>query len=289
MILIADSGATKTDWCYGTGGSERVRIQTEGINPVHQSGINPVHQSETYIRHIIEEQLFPSCEEAAHTCTSIYFYGAGCLPSVSSSIREALQCFFPKAHIEVETDLTGAARALCQNRPGIACILGTGSNSCLYDGRQILEHVSPLGYILGDEGSGAYLGKCFVADCLKGQLPIHLRDSLLDELQMNEAGIIDRVYRKPQANRFLANLCPFIHRHKGEEEVHAFLMQCFGAFFRRNVLRYSKRLPVSFVGSIAWHFRTEIEEAAQRERLETGVFLQSPIGKLADYHLHQAF
>lgn len=281
MILIADSGATKTDWCYGTGGSERVRIQTEGINPVHQS--------ETYIRHIIEEQLFPSCEEAAHTCTSIYFYGAGCLPSVSSSIREALQCFFPKAHIEVETDLTGAARALCQNRPGIACILGTGSNSCLYDGRQILEHVPPLGYILGDEGSGAYLGKCFVADCLKGQLPIHLRDSLLDELQMNEAGIIDRVYRQPQANRFLANLCPFIHRHKGEEEVHAFLMQCFGAFFRRNVLRYSKRLPVSFVGSIAWHFRTEIEEAAQRERLETGVFLQSPIGKLADYHLHQAF
>ena len=91
MILIADSGATKTDWCYGTGGSERVRIQTEGINPVHQS--------ETYIRHIIEEQLFPSCEEAARTCTSIYFYGAGCLPSVSSSIREALQCFFPKAHM----------------------------------------------------------------------------------------------------------------------------------------------------------------------------------------------
>ena len=263
MILIADSGATKTDWCYGTGGSERVRIQTEGINPVHQS--------ETYIRHIIEEQLFPSCEEAAHTCTSIYFYGAGCLPSVSSSIREALQCFFPKAHIEVKTDLTGAARALCQNRPGIACILGTGSNSW------------------GDEGSGAYLGKRFVADCWKGQLPIHLRDSLLDELQMNEAGIIDRVYRQPQANRFLASLCPFIHRHKGEEEVHVFLMQCFGAFFRRNVLRYSKRLPVSFVGSIAWHFRTEIEEAAQREKLETGVFLQSPIGKLADYHLHQAF
>ena len=276
MILIADSGATKTDWCYGTGGSERVRIQTEGINPVHQS--------ETYIRHIIEEQLFPSCEEAAHTCTSIYFYGAGCLPSVSSSIREALQCFFPKAHIEVETDLTGAARALCQNRPGIACILGTGSNSCLYDGERITQNVSPLGYILGDEGSGACLGKHFVADCLKGQLPAHLKDALLEDLQTDAAGIIERVYRHPQANRFLASLCPFIHRHKAEPCVHTFLLQCFDDFFRRNVLHYSEQLPVSFAGSIAWHFRTEIEEAARIRGLQTGVFLQSPIEKLAEYH-----
>lgn len=276
MILIADSGATKTDWCYGTVGTHCMRIQTEGINPFHQS--------EAHIRHIIGEQLVPRCQQVSGVCTDIFFYGAGCLPSVSSPVREALQHFFPQARITVETDLLGAARALCQHRPGIACILGTGSNSCLYDGERIAENISPLGYILGDEGSGAYLGKQFVADCLKKQLSTRLCDALLTELSMDASGIIERVYRQPQANRFLASIAPFIHRHKDEAEVHAFLLRCFDAFFRRNVLLYSRQLPASFVGSVAWHFRTEIEEAAHACGIPVGTFLQSPIEKLAEYH-----
>ena len=276
MILIADSGATKTDWCYGTANGACIRVQTEGINPFHQSA--------GHIRHILESQLAPRCAMPAEACTEVFFYGAGCLPSVSGPVAEALHRLFPEAHVEVETDLLGAARALCQYRPGIACILGTGSNSCLYDGERITQNVSPLGYILGDEGSGAYLGKHFVADCLKGQLPAHLKDALLEDLQTDAAGIIERVYRHPQANRFLASLCPFIHRHKADPCVHTFLLQCFDDFFRRNVLHYSEQLPVSFAGSIAWHFRTEIEEAARIRGLQTGVFLQSPIEKLAEYH-----
>lgn len=276
MILIADSGATKTDWHYGTGGSDRIWIQTEGINPFHQT--------EAYIRHIVGEQLLPRLGETSRACTFIYFYGAGCLPSAALRVSEALRHFFPEAHIEVESDLLGAARALCQHRAGIACILGTGSNSCLYDGERITQNISPLGYILGDEGSGACLGKHFVADCLKGQFPARLRDALLEELHTDVAGIIERVYRQPQANRFLASIAPFIHRHKDEEEVHTFLLHRFGEFFRRNVLPYPKRLPVSFTGSVAWHFRTEVEESARSCGLATGTFLQSPIGKLAEYH-----
>lgn len=276
MILIADSGATKTDWCYDAIGGTYMQVQTEGINPFHQSA--------EYIRHILEDQLVPRCTVLADTCTGIFFYGAGCLPSVSAPVTEALQDLFPKAHIEVETDLLGAARALCQHRPGIACILGTGSNSCLYDGERITQNISPLGYILGDEGSGAYLGKHFVADCLKSQLPLKLRDALLDTLRLDPQGIIERVYRHPQANRFLASLAPFIHAHKNDPEVHTFLLQHFGEFFRRNVLLYSRRLPVSFVGSIAWHFRAEIEEAATCCGLCTGTFLQNPIKKLVEYH-----
>lgn len=281
MILIADSGATKTDWCYGTSGSDRIQIQTEGINPFHQT--------EAYVRRVIEEQLLPQLGETSRACTFIHFYGAGCLPSVASRVSEALQHFFPQASVEVESDLLGAARALCQQRAGIACILGTGSNSCLYDGEHITQNISPLGYILGDEGSGAYLGKHFVADCLKGQLPARLRDALLEELNTDAAGIIERVYRQPQANRFLASVAPFIHQHKDEEEVHTFLLHSFGEFFRRNVLPYPQRLPVSFTGSVAWHFRAEIEESAHSFGLSIGTFLQSPIEQLAEYHIKKPF
>lgn len=276
MILIADSGATKTDWCYGASRFNHTHIQTEGINPFHQT--------EAYIRRVIGEQLLPQLGEASHACTCIYFYGAGCLPSVASRVSEALQHFFPEVPIEVESDLLGAARALCQHRAGIACILGTGSNSCLYDGTRIEQHIPPLGYILGDEGSGAYLGKHFVADCLKGQLPAHLRNALLKELNTDAAGIIERIYRQPQANRFLASIAPFIHQHRNEEEVHTFLLHSFDEFFRRNVLLYSRHLPVSFTGSVAWHFRTEIEESARSCGLFLGTFLQSPIEKLVEYH-----
>lgn len=276
LILIADSGATKTDWCYGTTGGACMRVQTEGINPFHQSA--------RHIRHVIEDQLMQKCTMPADACTHIFFYGAGCLPAVSSPVAEALRHCFPKARITIETDLLGAARALCQHRSGIACILGTGSNSCLYDGERITQNVSPLGYILGDEGSGAYLGKHFVADCLKAQLPTHLRDALLEELQMKVDDIINRVYRQPQANRFLASLAPFIHAHKENPDVHAFLLRCFGEFFRRNVLLYSEKLPVSFTGSVAWHFRAELEETATRYGMYTGTFLPSPIEKLAEYH-----
>ena len=155
MILIADSGATKTDWCFGATLSDRQTIHTEGINPFHMN--------QTYMEEIIHHQLIPQLPASFQPeCTAIHFYGAGCLPERTGGIVHILEHRFPHASVQVSTDLLGAARALCQREPGIACILGTGSNSCLYDGTQIIDNISPLGYILGDEGSGAYLGKRFV-------------------------------------------------------------------------------------------------------------------------------
>ena len=151
MILIADSGSTKTDWCYGTEIRNCKIIQTEGINPIHQS-------AET-IESIICQGLIPQLDFPLERCTAIYFNGAGCKTPKTESNIHVIQNNFTEADISVDTDLLGAARALCKDNAGIACILGTGSNSCLYDGKRIIQNISPLGYFLGDEGSGAYLGK----------------------------------------------------------------------------------------------------------------------------------
>lgn len=277
MILIADSGSTKTDWCYGTETANCKIVQTEGINPFHQS--------EEKIRSIIHDELLPQLDTPLQRCTAIYFYGAGCLPSKTASITQVLQEYFPSADIFVETDLLGAARALCKDKAGIACILGTGSNSCLYDGEKIIRNIPPLGYILGDEGSGAYLGKRFIGDCLKGQLPEILQHGLQEKLNLTISEILDNVYRRPQANRFLASLTPYIYEHKRMPQVHAFLLDCFGEFFRRNVLLYPQMYPVSFVGSIAWFFHEELEESAHSFHIPLGIFIKNPIDELMHYHL----
>lgn len=183
--------------------------------------------------------------------------------------------------------MLGAARALCKHQPGIACILGTGANSCLYDGQRITHNTPPLGYILGDEGSGAYLGKRFVGDCIKQQLPSGLLEGLLKEYNLTVAEILDKVYRQPQGNRFLASLTPYIYKHKHLPEVREFLIECFSEFFRRNILSYPEhnRIPVSFVGSIAWFFQDELKETARKFNLHTGIFIQSPIQELKGFHL----
>ena len=276
MILIADSGSTKTDWCYGTEISNCKIIQTEGINPFHQSAEK--------IESIICQGLIPQLGFPLERCTAIYFYGAGCLPPKTESIIHVLQNNFPEADIAVDTDLLGAARALCKDNAGIACILGTGSNSCLYDGKQIIQNISPLGYILGDEGSGAYLGKRFISDCLKGQLPEILRDGLQEKFNLTIPEILDKVYRQPQANRFLASFTPYIYEHRRMTQVHAFLLDCFGEFFRRNVLMYPQIFPVSFVGSIAWYFHEELEESAHSFNIPLGIFIKNPIDELTRYH-----
>lgn len=278
MILIADSGATKADWCLGNDANDNRTWQTEGINPFQLT--------EERISEIICGKLLrqlPAGE--AGRCTAVHFYGAGCLPTRSGFIADRLQECFPQAAVSVCTDLLGAARAACGTEAGIACILGTGSNSCLYDGQNIVKNTPPLGYVLGDEGSGAYLGKRFVADCLKGLLPATLGKGLFSEYGINTADLLDKVYRQPAAGRFLASLVPYIHRHRHLPEVAAFLHDCFGEFFRRNVAGYGTHgLPVSFCGSVAWHFREEVEKAALEANLRVGKFVKSPIEGLKRYH-----
>lgn len=276
MNLIADSGATKTDWCYGETHSATPIIQTQGINPFHQSA--------EHIHHVLEKELLPQLNSSADI-TRIFFYGAGCTPEKSGIVNHALQAFFPHAKIEVRSDLLGAARALCGSEKGIACILGTGSNSCIYDGEKITANVSPLGYILGDEGSGAHLGKRLVSDCLKGQLPENISTLFLKHAGVSAATIIDKVYRQPQANRFLASLTPFLSAHREMPEIHALLLSCFTEFFRRNVMQYDyQQTKVHFTGSIAWHFQDEVREAAESLGIQTGKFIKNPIHGLINYH-----
>lgn len=279
MILIADSGATKTDWCVGTTLHHSQIIQTEGINPFHQEADK--------ISQILRDRLLPQLPCPPSDIQAVYFYGAGCTPDKIEKLYSLLIQVFPQSKVEVHSDLMGAARALCQHQPGIACIMGTGANSCLYDGEKITQNTPPLGYILGDEGSGAYLGKRFLSDCIKQQLPPHLLEGLLKECQLTLPDILDKVYRQPLANRFLASLTPYIYKCKQQPEVHHFLTACFADFFQRNILSYPgcHQLPVSFTGSIAWYFRPEIEETARKFNLHPSVFIQAPIQELKRFHL----
>lgn len=275
MILIADSGSTKTDWCMVENGETILRFKTKGINPFFQT--------EGEIQKEIETGLLPGLNGIQPA--AIYFYGAGCaFPEKNEMIRRAINRYLP-ASVEVGSDLLAAARALCGNRPGIACILGTGSNSCQYDGKEILKSISPLGFILGDEGSGAVLGKLLIGDVLKDQLPAALKEQFLAEYALTPALIMDRVYRQPFPNRFLAGFSPFISAHLDEPAIWELATRSFMAFFTRNVMQYDYlELPVHFVGSVAWHYQIMLKDIAFNLGIRPGTIIQSPMDGLIAYH-----
>lgn len=273
MKLIADSGSTKTDWLL-TGGT---RLQTQGINPFHQS--------EETIAAILRTELLPLLPSGGAP-SQVFFYGSGCRPELQPMMEELLRQVFPQAEtVEVQGDLLGAARSLCGHGEGIACILGTGANSCLYDGERIVQNTPPLGYILGDEGSGAVLGIRFFNALLKGFLPAALREAFMSETKLTEADIINKVYRQPMANRFLASTSQFIARHLDSEPLRQLVVDNFRQFFRRNLSQYRRAdLPVSATGSIAWYYRDLLAEAAEAEGYVVGRIERSPLGGLAQFH-----
>lgn len=270
MKLIADSGSTKTEWCVCTKGEVLQHIFTQGINPFHQSSDE--------IKSIIHDMTTQLKE--THSIHHIEFYGAGCaLPEKIAIVTHAFQELFPQCtDINVSSDLLGAAIATCGDQAGIACILGTGSNSCQFDGKHIVKNTPSLGYILGDEGSGSALGRALVSDCLKGQLPAHICQSFLTENQLDQSIILERVYRQPLANRFLASLTPFLHKHRNEPTIHTLLTNQFKLFFKRNILSaYDITLPIHFIGSIAYYFREELTEVSTSYGLRIGCILQAPM------------
>lgn len=279
-MLVADSGSTKTAWCLVAPDGKRAAFQTPGINPVVQD--------DSTISGNLQKELLPRLN--ANVCCNevgrVYFYGAGCIPSVCGRMEKLLGSIFPQTMIQVESDLLGAARALCGHEAGIACILGTGSNSCFYDGSNIVQHVPPLGYILGDEGSGATLGKRLVGDLLKGILPAELLEMFTAKYGLSESDIIHKVYREPNANRFLASLVPFLKEHIGHPGIRSLTVSCFEDFFRRNVNAYGRKdCPVHFTGSIAFHFREELEKAASACGSQIGKIVPEPIENITDFHL----
>lgn len=278
LLLLADSGSTKTDWCLLADGRPVREMQTKGINPVYQ-------HEEDIVNELVVSLLPQLGEERPD---AICFYGAGCaLPDCVEVVRRALSSQLqPKGKVEVCTDMLAAARGLCGHRAGIACILGTGSNSCLYDGEKLVENVSPLGFILGDEGSGACLGKLLVGDILKNQTPPEWKEKFLQQYRLTPADIIERVYRRPFPNRFLASLSPFLAEHLHEPCFHRLVLNSFRAFLQRNVMQYTdySRYEVSFTGSVAWHYREVLRQAADELGIRLGLITSTPMKGLVAYH-----
>lgn len=283
MRLIADSGSTKTDWALVENGKAIGRYQTQGINPFHQD--------RAMIEAILREELLPQlpsslCQHpsADH---SLYFYGSGLREELRPTMRQVFKTVFPTLFSVAcfENDLLGAARALCGHREGMACILGTGANSCLYDGEKITQNTPPLGYVLGDEGSGAVLGKLFLNALFKDAQFATLQEAFLRDTGLTMPAIINKVYREPLANRFLASTSAFVHQHLDFEPLRRLVVDNFRAFFRRNLAPYRRQdLPVHAIGSIAYYYQEELGEAAVLEGFNLGTITRSPLEGLVDYH-----
>lgn len=278
MILIADCGSTKIDWCILNGNKLEKQFFSTGVNAL----LTPADQ----IRATFVKELAPEIE--GYEIKEVFYYGAGCLSQETcDNVRRAVKACAPMAdRIEVNTDLLAAARALCGDRPGIACIMGTGSNSCRYDGNEITDNVSPLGYILGDEGSGAVLGKLLVGDVLKKQIPEPLCEKFLKQFDLDRMKIIENVYKRPAANRFLASLSPFLIQNIEEPSIHRLVLNAFKAFFVRNIENYDgyKDVPVGFVGSVAYYYKDVLAEAAKALDIQLGTIIKSPMEGLLKYH-----
>lgn len=276
-ILIADSGSTKTDWvCLLDSGDSRIEVRTMGLNPFHVS--------DNEIRSVLNSELLPQL--GGVQVDAVYFYGSGVRPEVESRMQELLRESFPLAQtIEAHSDLLGACHALCGNAEGVACILGTGANSCVYDGKKIVHNTPALGYILGDEGSGAVLGKHLLHDLYTGVLSLSIRQKFELETGMHLSEIINKVYRQPQPNRFLASLSDFVHRHLADEGIRQIVYSTFNDFVNYHLSRYGRKdLPVSFVGSIAWYYKEQLQLILQMQGYQVGIIMQSPLQGLVDYH-----
>lgn len=276
IILIADSGSTKTDWVLCNGSIIVKRVKTQGLNPTIQSSDE--------ILAVLKAELADNIDTTAPQ--KIFFYGAGCAyETANNRMKQALEAIFTTKEIEIYSDLLASARALCGHEEGIACILGTGSNSCLYDGKNIIDNTPSMGYILGDEGSGAHLGRQLVSDCVKKQLPKAIREKFMQEYNLDVATILERVYHTPLPNRWLASLTPFIQENKKNAEVHTMLKHCFTQFFQRNVMVYRRSwLPIHISGGIGMNFSEEIRETAESLGLSVGNIVESPMEGLIKFH-----
>ncbi len=275
MILLAESGSTKTEWCL---------VDKDGIAEHYLSdGINPFFQSRKEISRLVRLQL-PQIFFRAKFHT-IYFYGAGCSSDEKKNIIKASFEAQFKTPAIIESDLLGSARSLFQDQAGIACILGTGSNSCFYDGSEITKNVRSLGYILGDEGSGASLGKAFLSDCLKGLAPDTLASAFYKKYKIEPEDILDYVYSKPFPNRLLSVFSFFLYDHMDNPYVENLVYKSLKSFFERNILQYNyTQYTVRFVGSIAKMYENILLDIAKDFNIQIDTIIENPIKGLIEYH-----
>ena len=276
MILIADSGSTKTDW--------RIIAKDGSIQQLKTEGFNPYYQSSKEISHKLKVQLLPNITSDIST---IYFYGAGCAnPEKNKIIEEALCENFKSSTIEINSDLLAAARSTCNHEQGIACILGTGSNSCLFDGKEIIDNIRPLGFLLGDEGSGAYLGKILLVSYLRGELPEKLAKKMNDRYKVSINDVLQKVYKEPFPNKYLASYSKFLYDNINEPYVYQLVYQAFEMFIKMNVMKYEnhENIKVHFVGSIAFYYANVLRQVASDLGIGVKNILETPIAGLTLYH-----
>jgi len=279
MIAVIDSGSTKADWKFlSPNASFPITISTMGFNPYYHN--------ESVILPTIESAFEGKIE--ADEVTKVFFYGAGCSDPVRNKIIEdALEKYFTKAVIDVEHDILAAARATCGDEPGISCIMGTGSNSCLYDGKKIIDNVPNLAYILGDEGSGGHLGKLLIRGYFYREFPQDIKADFEEVYGNDKQVFLDKIYLQPNANVYLASFSRFLSDHKDHIYIKSLVNKAFTEFIARHIRKYDghNRLPIHFIGSVAYHFGDILKLTLDQRSLKLGTIIKKPIDNLVNYHL----
>lgn len=275
--LIADSGSTKTDW---------VIKNSEGEHSFQSAGINPFYQTAEEIIPVLEKEVVPNL---LGTVEKVYFFGAGCADEKTSKpVFDALtKCISSANMIEVASDMLGAARGLCGHEPGLACILGTGANNAYYDGANIVRSIGSLGFWLGDEGSGSYLGKTLVVNFLQNELPEHLHLKFAAQFsEVNRLSVLDNAYKKPYPNRYFAAFSVFIAENKADPFLQNLIENAFVLFVQKYICKHSeaKTVPVHFTGSIAFYYQDILKIVLENNGLQPGRILRSPLEGLLQYY-----
>lgn len=276
VTLIADSGATKAEWCLLNKGKNK---------SFYTQGISPYFLNTDQIAQLVREELITQLGDI--TVERIFYYGTGCSnPENVKSVKKALLKNFRGAAVQVHTDLMAAARAVCGHEKGIACILGTGSNSCYFNGKTIVKNSPGLGYVLGDEGSGAYLGKKVLQYYLYNTFDEDLRARFDARFVTNTVEILDNVYKKPLPNRYLASFAMFLAENRGHYMIENIIEDGLNDFFFQHLCKYAEvwKYPVSFVGSVAYGFRDVIKDLCSSYEFDLGKIIQKPMEGLVAFH-----
>jgi glucosamine kinase len=275
-ILIADSGSTKTQWCLLQGNKKKM-ISTQGISPYFMDDAD--------LFNIFSKELLPKTGKIA--IHEIFFYGTGCSnPTNIALVKRGLKKIYPTAKVSVEHDLLGAAKGLCGDEKGIACILGTGSNSCFYNGKKVVKNSPGLGFILGDEGSGTYLGKKVLQHYLYKTFDAELLDKFEAKYPHDVADILDNVYKKDLPNRYLSSFVPFLVENRGHYMIENIIEDSINDFFFNHIYKYreSWTLPINFVGSVAYGFKDILKQMCSDYELKLGKVIKNPMDGLVKYH-----
>lgn len=276
-LLLADSGSTKTEWCLVRPDGSTVEAFT--------GGLNPYYHTEESIEEILREKLVPQIQ--TKSVDAIFFYGAGCTGDERTDmLRKTLQAYFGASEIDVQSDIIGSVRAVCGRNPGIAGILGTGANSCQYDGEKVIDNVPVLGFILGDEGSAGYFGRKVLQGYFYREMPDDLKAALEQEFDMRRSTILENVYQKPQPNTYVAGFARFAGNHADHPYIRQILREGFEECIDRHILKYNGATenPVGFVGSVAYHNADLLRDVLTERGLKPGNIIRNPMPNLVKYH-----